>query len=684
MTAFTVSLARVPSYIGSQMTLAQLNQTNRDLLQITEQLSTGLAVNRISDDPIRAATIQLIDQRLSGLNQQLSNIQNAESNLNLLDSALGEVNDLILEAKDIALYEVNSTVTDEEREQQAIVVQSLIEQLHNLSNREGLSGYMFGGSIAGRQPVNELFGGYQYVGTHTGLTNDIGLGAPIPFTLPADNAIGSVSEAIMGATLTPGLTSDVRLSDLQGALGNGVASGQISISIGSATPITVDLTQADTIEDVADMIEGAIRTYETDNSLTVLGAGGVAVSTAGLVFDIDPASSLDFFEVEGGTTGADLGLVQDPSVTFSTSFPLGLGLSPDLTPLTPISAVPGLSLGQVEVENLGRREIVDLSGATTFQDVINAFERTGLGIRVELDAESHQLIVFNEAAAGEGESLSISPVGGDPTAETMGIRTFGLSTPISSLNFGRGVSIVDGGVDPVTGLPDPALDVDFRVVLGDGRELPIDLRPSDMTDIQSVVNRVNSELAAALTALGDPTLPAGSVTVGVDANENGLAFQFSTAAAALGDPSVVPDNNSLAAGNLGLTGASFDPASRVLLGEDRGQVQVDNLFSALIDLRDALEASDQFGIEIAGGRLDGFLSSVTETRALVGGHAGRVEQSRLFTEEQVLLDEQTRSVYADVDFAEASTRFSLLQTQLQAGLQAAAISQQLSLLNFLA
>jgi flagellin-like hook-associated protein FlgL len=52
-------------------------------------------------------------------------------------------------------------------------------------------------------------------------------------------------------------------------------------------------------------------------------------------------------------------------------------------------------------------------------------------------------------------------------------------------------------------------------------------------------------------------------------------------------------------------------------------------------------------------------------------------------EDQITFDETVRSRLQDLDFAEASVRFSQLTTQLQAGLATAAQSQSRTLLDFL-
>jgi flagellar hook-associated protein 3 FlgL len=112
-------------------------------------------------------------------------------------------------------------------------------------------------------------------------------------------------------------------------------------------------------------------------------------------------------------------------------------------------------------------------------------------------------------------------------------------------------------------------------------------------------------------------------------------------------------------------------------------VRVDGLLSSLVELRDALLGNDVRGITRASENLQGDIEVLTSARALVGTRSARVEQVQSRTDERMLLDRAIKSDLQDLDFVEASTRFSLLQTQLQAAYQVTASSQSLSLLNFL-
>jgi len=265
------------------------------------------------------------------------------------------------------------------------------------------------------------------------------------------------------------------------------------------------------------------------------------------------------------------------------------------------------------------------------------------------------------------------------TATALGIRTMSGATAISGLNFGRGVSVIDGKLDP-SGAPDPALNTDFRITLGDpaSTTLDIDLRPQDMTDVQTLINRINAQAAPQLAAAG---LPPTAFSAGLADGANGLALtQDSTFGNAL---KVTTLNNSPAADQLGLLDGTYDPTSATFTGSDRSKVRVDSLFTHLIDLRDALTTDNTSGISLAGDDLGTSVDALAQARGQVGGYAQQVNDASSRETDRATLDTQTRSQLQDTDFASAATRFQLLQTQLQAGLQITALTHQRSLLDFL-
>ena len=680
MTNIPAGLSRAPNLFLAQVQLDRINRGNVSLFEVQNRLATGRDINRVSDDPVRAAAISAINQSIERSNQWMRNFDTAGTALDLLDGALGDAQDAGLEAKSIALEYINSTFNAEDRAGAAVTVQSLIDKVFEVANRKGNVGHMFGGDFPGNQPVTELLGGYRFSADGEGLKIDLGPGVDVPLTLGPGSPLGGTSARVRGFNeIRPPVTDDTPVDDLRGARGQGVELGLIEITLDGQTE-TIDLAGADTAGDLADAIEAGIRRIEGRTGRTLLGPQGVRFEARSLRIDVMPDDAdgpinLTFADTAQGTTAADLGLTQTGA--FTATDDAGDDLNPRLSWLSPIANLDDLPLGQIRIRNGGQTRLVDLSEAETLQDVRNAVEATGLGVRVELDAERGTIDLVSELAVAVGNGLSVEEVQGNlDTASRLGIRSFAAQTEVSSLNDGRGVRIIDGQADPVTGDVTTERNTDFRVTLGDGRSFDVDLRPQDLTTISAITQRINqAAIDAGVNVPGE--FEAGTLEFG----PGGIGLQ--QGGGIPGSLRVESLNASPALRDLGLDGSTYDPASGALIGEDVAQVRVRNIFSDLLDLRQALEQDDETGIGFAGEAVEVRLSEIAQVRAIVGGNARRVQDAQDLREDIVLLDEATRSGLQDTDFAQAAVELSQLQIQLQAALQVTAASRQQSLLDFL-
>ncbi|MCC6228721.1 MAG: hypothetical protein IT432_05785 [Phycisphaerales bacterium] len=685
MSVYPAGLARVPNLLMKQLTLANITRTNLDLYRAQVELATGRSVNKTSDDAVKAATIAELDDRIERSGQRKRNIQHATASLGMLDTALKEAGDTALDAKDIALQQISTPSDATQRKQQAAIVSSMITSIYNSMNRQGVAGYIFGGATTSVQPFVEKNGGYLWQGQGSGLYTELGLAQSVPITLGNAEAFAAASAKVTGSVdLDPALTTDTRLTDTAGARGLGITPGAIEFSFNTATHVAVDLSGADTIGDVIDSLTSAIHQYESDNGVTILGAGGIGVSGGSFSIDVATGGSLQFYDQGTGVTAQDLGLANaDDTLMFPAGVSAALDLSPKLTWRTPVSALAGLaqSLGSIKISNNRGSSTVDLSGAQTLGDVKGLIEAAGVGVRVQINAAGTGIDVVNLMSAGSAGALSIEETDAtNPTAANLGIRSMTTSSLLSSFNFGRGVQIVDGYIDPTTGHADATHDIDFTITLGNTAKttIDIDLRPQDVVSVQSLVDRINSQAATQLAAAG---LPTNSLVASLGTTSNGIVLTqdptFTSAVA------VAPRNNSEAAEDLGFLDGHYDTASASFVGEDRAKVRVSGIFSDLIDLRDGLERDDTVGIGLAGNSLGSSIDLLAETRGVVGGYSQRVDFAQRAEEDRTTFDEQVRSSLRDVDYTEAASRFSMLQTQLQAGLRATALSSQLTLLDYL-
>jgi flagellin-like hook-associated protein FlgL len=204
--------------------------------------------------------------------------------------------------------------------------------------------------------------------------------------------------------------------------------------------------------------------------------------------------------------------------------------------------------------------------------------------------------------------------------------------------------------------------------------------------VQEVLDRIN---AAAVAAGIDPD----DFTATLAATGNGITLTDNTTGAAGAVTTLEALNGSFAAEDLGLlpstpsqpgappqihswTGASFT-------GEDRATIAVNGVFANLMALRDALLSNDERGIEFATQRLEADLSRLTAARSDVGIRS-RIVRDALGREEDLKIqDTALKSQLQDLDYADAATRFTALQQQLQAAMLTAARTQSMSLLDFL-
>jgi flagellin-like hook-associated protein FlgL len=674
-------ISRVPTLMSSRIGLTNLTRTNIALLRAQEQISSGRAIQRVSDDSVRAAIVGVLDDRLERSDQVERNLSHASASLGVIDTTLNEVGSLALEAKSLASEQINITSSASEREDQAVVVDQMLQSLFNSANRQGVAGYIFGGNISSRSPMESVLGGYRYRGEGAGLVTDTGLASTVPITVGGVEALAGTSSRVRGdVDLNPELTLDTKLDEVMGARGLAIERGEIGVSINGGDLIRVDLSGADTMRDVLASINGAIRQYEADNAATVLGAGGVSVSGDAISMDVAVGNTVEFADLSTGVTAQDLGL---SGVSFSSTTAAGGAMDARLSWRTPVSAMAGLTgaLGSLRISNAGRTATVDLSGATNLGDVRSLIEGAELGVRVKINDAGTGIDLVNELSTESSRSLSVSEVaGGGSTATMLGIRSLTSSTRIADFNFGAGVEIVDNVTNPVTGAVDPALSSDLVIVLGNGAgtRLTVDLRPQDMTDVGTVLARINSQIQAGLAAAG---LPGTALTAGLSATTNGISLTQD--ASFTGAIRVEKLNNSAAAEHLGLTTGTYDGGSATLTGEDRAKVRVESLFTHLMDLREALRTNSVNGIRLAAEGIEESIGSLSELRGLVGSYVQRVESAAEREVDRQTMDLAVRSELRDTDYAEASVRFSLLQTQLQAGLQATSAAGRLSLLDYL-
>lgn len=673
MSQIPASIGRVPSMLSSQLMLRNITGTSVSLLNVQEQLATGRRVNRTSDDPTASALIILMNSRIEQAEQRSRNLDHASGLLATADQALSGLTDSVLDAKTIASSQVGVGSDADTRALEAEVIASLRQQIFDAMNSDYVGVSLFAGSKAG-SPAFEFFkGGYRYLGDEGGLETDLGDAIDFPLTLDADKVVGATSTRVQGdIDLNPLLTAQTFLKDLRGPMTDKTL-GTLNIQIdngATTTEIAVDVADAETISDLQDMVAAAVADVMGAPPPVTLG-----VAADRLVVNVDPGYTVTFDDGPAGSTAQALAL---DNVNFTNGVSLKLGPAADLNPrvsnhttLADLNPATAIAFGDVRFRNGPNAGVVTVDPAMTIAELRQAVNDLDLGIEVDLAESGDGIDVINHVA---GLAMSVEEVAGGQTATTLGIRSFKGSTLTSTFNNGAGVEIAHGVTDPGSGLPDPAYNDDFQVTLSDGATtFTVDLAPADIGTVDDVLAKINADAAA--QGLAVP----GQFVATLAPDGNGIVFTDTLAGP---NAIAVTSLNGYAAEDLGLLD-NQNPTPGSLNGADTAQVEVDSLFTTLLSLEQALENDDVRGITFAGGRLETDLDRLTSGQALIGTRAARIETATTRLEDQNVLDTQLRSELRDLDFVEATSRFSLLQTQLQAALTVTAQSRSLSLINFL-
>ena len=316
----------------TMMLLDRLQQNTLDLYRQQQRLVTGNKFVALSDDP--AAASQAI--KLSGLLEQqaqiLDNIRYADGFLSATDQSVGNLGDLLIEARDIASESLNMASDQAGPAQQAEwnsfagLIGGILDQMVTVGNMQFQGSYLFGGQRTTTAPFVQDLGGVAYRGDTGELRSRVDLLAEASFNLTGAEVFGALSSEVMGwRDLSPALTGDTRLADMNGAGGEGISLGSIEIDDSSMPgPVTVDLSGADNIQDVIDLINDALSAGTTT----------VAVGSNGIDVTIAPGETVSFSEIGGGQTAVDMGIVGTYAASFS-----GDDLDARLTLMTPLAAL---------------------------------------------------------------------------------------------------------------------------------------------------------------------------------------------------------------------------------------------------------------------------------------------------------------------------------------------------------
>jgi len=336
MAVTPINFSRVSYNLQTMSLLDSLRRNALTLFLEQNRLASGNRLNAPSEDPVLAARATQLSEVLEQQDQILDNITHADSLLAATDYAIGDINDLLIDAHNIALTMINTTTSSDERQAEAQLVLAIIDQLVTIGNRRYGDIYLFGGQQTQQAPFTQDQGVTEYRGDTGMLRSHVDAGQDPAINLTGAELFGALAGGVDGyVDLNPALTTDTRLVDVAGTGTNGVQLGTIRLSL-TAPPISfaVDLSSADTAGDVIDMVNGAAEqaglTIGPGNAFNI----GFNPAANGFQIDVN-AGAVTVAEVGYGVTARDLGILGTGASI------VGADVDPQVTAMTTVDSLFG-------------------------------------------------------------------------------------------------------------------------------------------------------------------------------------------------------------------------------------------------------------------------------------------------------------------------------------------------------
>ena len=145
---------RVTTLAQTNNAISYIEQQSATLAQVQNQVSTGIRVNQPSDDPVAFAQISQVKATVSRLTTYTQNISTATSTLNNSVSTLSDVNNLLVQAQQLAQEGADASTNSNQTDRAALATQvnSLINQALGDANSQPDGRSLYAGTATSTVP----------------------------------------------------------------------------------------------------------------------------------------------------------------------------------------------------------------------------------------------------------------------------------------------------------------------------------------------------------------------------------------------------------------------------------------------------------------------------------------------------------------------------------------------------
>ncbi|MBN1759124.1 MAG: flagellin [Chitinispirillaceae bacterium] len=188
---------RINHNISSMAAMNSLYRSNRDMGKSLEKLSTGLRINRSSDDAAGLAISENLRAQVRGVGQAARNAMDGTSMLQIAEGAANEISAVLQRMRELAVQSANDTLTSTERAYTNREFDALRSEINRIAAVTNYNGVDLMSSESGRFGVSGAT-------TNTSFWIDAGATAGVDsITITIDTmTVSSLSSSLNTATLT--------------------------------------------------------------------------------------------------------------------------------------------------------------------------------------------------------------------------------------------------------------------------------------------------------------------------------------------------------------------------------------------------------------------------------------------------------------------------------------------------
>jgi flagellar hook-associated protein 3 FlgL len=214
---------------ASQSFLAGLNQIQQRLQTSQLELTTGLQINNVSDDPGEIPDIWQLNSQISQANQINTNLDQVQTEVNTAESSLESAVTLVEQAETYGSEGASTTSSATTRQELANNLGAILSQLVSIANTTVEGRYIFSGDTDQTQPYTidltqtDPVSAYQGSASTREIQGADGTAFPVALTAQQifdssdaqDNVFASITNLMQGLNDNDNTAISGALSDLQ-------------------------------------------------------------------------------------------------------------------------------------------------------------------------------------------------------------------------------------------------------------------------------------------------------------------------------------------------------------------------------------------------------------------------------------------------------------------------------------